>query len=61
MAKRKIPKNYLVSSIRNLSQRLYNVESVIYKYIEYKKDDEDFKKFIEKEYKDKTTVQDEKK
>ena len=31
------------------------------KYIEYKKDDEDFKKFIEKEYKDKTTVQDEKK
>tara|TARA_R100000664_G_scaffold33261_1_gene49974 strand:- start:1264 stop:1449 length:186 start_codon:yes stop_codon:yes gene_type:complete len=61
MAKRKIPKNYLVSSIRNLSQRLYNVELVMSKYIEYKKDDEDFKKFIEKEYKDKTTVQDEKK
>ena len=61
MAKRKIPKNYLVDSIGNLAQRLYNVESVISKYIEYKKDDEDFKKFIEKEYKDKTTVQDEKK
>ena len=65
MAKRKLSKNYLNDSIKeitmainNLNNRLISVESVFSTYVEWMKHDKKFKKYLEKKYKDKAPVQD---
>ena len=65
MAKRKLPKNYLEASfkemivaVNNLHSRLTSVESVFATYVEWMRHEKKFKKYLEKKYKDKPPVQD---
>ena len=64
MGKRKQPKNYLDSAVKdmttainNLHSRLTSVESVFSTYVEWMRHDKKFKKYLEKKYKDKPPVQ----
>ena len=64
MGKRKQPKNYLdgavkeiIKAVNNLNNRLTSVESVFSTYVEWMRHEKKFKKYLEKKYKDNSTVQ----